>query len=112
MHVVALVALVVAFACLCVHLAQRHAEREEQRERQAALGLGDGGPGETPGDRARAALAARREAARQRRLPLLPPDDQPPSGLRPLIPSQRNVSAEVVRGLRDLSFYLAERRSS
>ena len=45
----------------------------------------------------------RRRAA----LPAPPPEDQPPSGLAPLIPSQRALASEFERGLRDLTLFLA-----
>ena len=46
---------------------------------------------------------------RARRLPEPPPDDLPPPNLKPLIPSQRAISSEFERGLRELTFYLAVR---
>jgi hypothetical protein len=47
-------------------------------------------------------------ALRARRvLPSPPPDDLPPPGLRPLIPSQRALASEFERGLRELTFFLA-----
>ena len=53
---------------------------------------------QTPGLR----LRRRRPA-----LPPPPPEDQPPTGLPPLIPSQRALACEFERGLRDLTLFLA-----
>lgn len=36
-----------------------------------------------------------------------PPEDQPPAGLSPLIPSARALASEFERGLRELTFFLA-----
>lgn len=47
---------------------------------------------------------------RRRRRPALPappPEDQAPAGLSPLIPSQRALTSEFERGLRDLTLFLA-----
>ena len=44
---------------------------------------------------------------RVRRLPLPPPDDMPPPNLTPLIPSQRVITSEYERGLRELTLFLA-----
>jgi hypothetical protein len=44
---------------------------------------------------------------RARVLPVPPPDDQPPAGLAPLIPSPRALASEFERGLRELTFFLA-----
>lgn len=42
-----------------------------------------------------------------RPLPLPPPEDLPPAGLAPLIPTQRAILSEFERGLRELTLYLA-----
>lgn len=42
-----------------------------------------------------------------RPLPVPPPDDRPPAGLAPLIPTQRAITTEFERGWRDLTLYLA-----
>ena len=52
------------------------------------------------------ALQALREGSR-RRLPAPPPEDMPPPGLAPLIPSPRVIATEFEHGLRELTFYLA-----
>jgi hypothetical protein len=48
-----------------------------------------------------------RSLRRSRPLPAPPPDDLPPAGLAPLIPTQRAIASEFERGLRDLTLYLA-----
>ena len=50
----------------------------------------------------------RRAQARARRLPPLPPEDAPPAGLAPLVPSPRTVRVEAVRGIRELESWLAD----
>ncbi|GAC1609508.1 MAG: hypothetical protein NVS3B26_11130 [Mycobacteriales bacterium] len=40
-------------------------------------------------------------------LPTPPPDDLPPAGLTPLIPSPRAIASECERGLRELTLFLA-----
>ena len=42
-------------------------------------------------------------------LPSLPPGHRPPPGLGPLSPSERFLSSEAARGLRELQQFLAER---
>jgi hypothetical protein len=42
-----------------------------------------------------------------RRLPAPPPEDMPPAGLAPLIPSPRAMASEYERGLRELTLFLA-----
>jgi hypothetical protein len=42
-----------------------------------------------------------------RQLPAPPPDDMPPAGLAPLIPTPRALATEFERGLRDLTLFLA-----
>ena len=42
-------------------------------------------------------------------LPGLPPGHRPPPGLGPLSPSERFLSSEAARGLRELLQFLAER---
>jgi hypothetical protein len=44
---------------------------------------------------------------RTRALPEPPPEDLPPAGLTPLIPSPRAIASEYERGLRDLTLFLA-----
>jgi hypothetical protein len=44
---------------------------------------------------------------RARRLPAPAPDDLPPAGLAPLIPSPRVIATEFERGLRELTLFLA-----
>jgi hypothetical protein len=51
-------------------------------------------------------MQAMREAGR-RRLPARAPEDMPPPNLTPLIPSQRVITTEFERGLRDLTLFLA-----
>ena len=41
-------------------------------------------------------------------LPPLPEGHRPPPGLGPISPSERSVSAEVERGLRDLQMFLLD----
>ena len=41
-------------------------------------------------------------------LPLLPEGHRPPMGLAPISPSERGLSAEVERGLRDLQAFLLD----
>ena len=43
----------------------------------------------------------------RRPLPSPPPEDMPPAGLAPLIPSPRAIASEYERGLRDLTLFLA-----
>jgi hypothetical protein len=45
-----------------------------------------------------------------RPLPAPPPEDQPPAGLTPLVPSPRAIASEFERGLRDLTLFLAVQR--
>jgi hypothetical protein len=45
--------------------------------------------------------------ARSRALPPTPPEDRPPAGLAPLIPSPRVLASEFERGLRELTLFLA-----
>jgi hypothetical protein len=42
-----------------------------------------------------------------RALPEPLPDDLPPAGLKPLIPTPRALASEFERGLRDLTLFLA-----
>lgn len=51
----------------------------------------------------------RARATRQRDhgLATRPPEDLPPAGLTPLIPSPRAMAAECERGLRELTLFLA-----
>ena len=42
-----------------------------------------------------------------RKLPATPPEDMPPAGLAPLIPSPRAIASEYERGLRELTLFLA-----
>lgn len=44
---------------------------------------------------------------RTRAMPVTPPDDLPPTGLTPLIPSPRALASEFERGLRELTLFLA-----
>ena len=44
---------------------------------------------------------------RSRPLPVPPPEDRPPAGLAPLIPTPRAMASEFERGLRDLTLFLA-----
>ncbi len=44
-------------------------------------------------------------------LPSLPAGHRPPPGLGPLSPSERFLSTEAARGLRELQQFLAERRA-
>jgi hypothetical protein len=48
-----------------------------------------------------------RSLKRQRALPAPPPDDMPPMGLSPLIPTPRAIASEFERGLRELTLFLA-----
>lgn len=79
------VALLVVWVVLCVRLSKAFAER---------------------GGRSRAA-GAQRSAVRQR-LRSLPEGHRPPPGLGPLSPSERFLTSEADRGLRDLQRYLGE----
>ncbi|MCA1710451.1 MAG: hypothetical protein LC789_01955 [Actinobacteria bacterium] len=49
-----------------------------------------------------------RRPARQLPAPL--PDDLPPPNLTPLVPSQRAITTEYERGLRELTLFLASPR--
>lgn len=44
---------------------------------------------------------------RTKTLPAPHPEDAPPAGLAPLIPSPRALASEYERGLRELTLYLA-----
>jgi hypothetical protein len=44
---------------------------------------------------------------RTKTLPAPPPEDTPPAGLAPLIPSPRALADEYERGLRELTLFLA-----
>jgi hypothetical protein len=48
-----------------------------------------------------------RSLKRSRPLPAPPPEDLPPAGLSPLIPTQRAITSEFERGLRDRTLFLA-----
>jgi hypothetical protein len=48
-----------------------------------------------------------RSLKRTRPLPVPPPEDMPPAGLAPLIPTPRAIASEFERGLRDLTLFLA-----
>ena len=48
-----------------------------------------------------------RSFKRTRPLPTPPPEDMPPAGLAPLIPTPRALASEFERGLRDLTLFLA-----
>jgi hypothetical protein len=48
-----------------------------------------------------------RSLKRSRPLPAPPPEDMPPAGLAPLIPSPRAIASEFERGLRELTLFLA-----
>ena len=48
-----------------------------------------------------------RARKRSRLLPAPPPEDMPPAGLAPLIPSPRAIASEFERGLRELTLFLA-----
>jgi len=48
-----------------------------------------------------------RALRRTRALPVTPPEDMPPAGLAPLIPTPRAIATEFERGLRDLTLFLA-----
>ena len=98
---VALVGIVV-LASVCSRLAER-----VQTE---AHGL-DLDPAETsPAQRALHVVRARRRA--RAGLPLLPHGHRPPAGLGPLSPSERFLTSESTRGLRDLQLYLLEQQAA
>lgn len=44
---------------------------------------------------------------RGRALPPPPPEDRPPAGLKPLVPSPRAIASEFERGLREITLFLA-----
>jgi hypothetical protein len=48
-----------------------------------------------------------RSLKRTRALPTQPPEDMPPVGLSPLIPTPRAIASEFERGLRELTLFLA-----
>jgi hypothetical protein len=48
-----------------------------------------------------------RSLKRPRVLPAPPPEDMPPVGLSPLIPTPRAIASEFERGLRELTLFLA-----
>jgi hypothetical protein len=50
---------------------------------------------------------AARRLRRSRALPTRPPEDRPPAGLTPLVPSPRAIASEFERGLRELTLFLA-----
>ncbi len=51
--------------------------------------------------------AGLRSLKHSRPLPVQPPEDMPPAGLAPLIPTPRAMATEFERGLRDLTLFLA-----
>ena len=51
--------------------------------------------------------AGLRALRRTRPLPEPPPEDLPPAGLAPLIPTPRAIASEFERGLRELTLFLA-----
>lgn len=51
-------------------------------------------------------------APRVSRVPLLPEGHRPPAGLGPLSPSERFLSQEYARGLRDLQMYLVDQQAA
>lgn len=90
MHVVLSVlvvgVLIVAWAMLCKRVAGWHAARSKAvRSRGAAPSPADG--------------------------PGLPAGHRPPPGLGPLSPSERFLTHEAARGLRDLQLFLADQRT-
>ena len=73
---------------------------------------GDDATAARPDDRSPAArwVAGRRQdlARRAASLPLLPDGHRPPPGLGPLSPSERFLSTEAARGLRELQAWLLD----
>ncbi len=56
---------------------------------------------------AKPSLGLRRTARTPDRQPR-PPEDEPPAGLLPLVPSPRLLAEEAARGIREMELYLAE----
>ncbi|MDP9496748.1 MAG: hypothetical protein M3P46_03635 [Actinomycetota bacterium] len=96
--VVALV--VIVWARVCVWLGQYQAQDVDGRS--------GGGAGAAHPPAARSWL----RAPRAPRLPLLPEGHRPPPGLGPLSPSERFLTQEYSRGLRDLQMYLVDQQAA
>lgn len=56
-----------------------------------------------------AADPARRDPRQRQRLRVLPEGHRPPPGLGPLSPSERFLTQEAARGMRELQMFLDER---
>lgn len=82
--------LVMLWVVLCMRLVLGQRDREQSEP--------------APGPRLR---GSRQRLPRQRR-PELPEGHRPPPGLGPLSPSERFLSEEAARGLRDLQTWLAD----
>jgi len=90
---VVVVAAVVGWAHVCVHLHRW----ERSRLPRASRGRGRG----------RVLVFSRRP-----RRPLLPEGHRPPPGLGPLSPSERFLRQEAARGLRELQVFLLDQRTA
>ena len=101
-----MVLLIPLVGVLVVVLLLRAGSRLAARQ-AAAEGAGPAG-GPARGGRAGGRLVDR---VRDRRaaLPPLPPGHRPPPGLGPLSPSERFLTTEAARGLRELQTFLYER---
>lgn len=96
--VVALV--VIAWARVCLWLGQLQTQHPDGRS--------GGGAAATDAPAARSWL----RGPRAPRPPLLPEGHRPPPGLGPLSPSERFLTQEYSRGLRDLQMYLVDQQAA
>ena len=95
MHVVLSLVVVAAVVAVVVRLCLRVGD--------SYAGRGpDGGGADRPERRPRG----------QRLRPLLPEGHRPPPGLGPLSPSERFLTAETTRGLRELQMFLVDQRAA
>ena len=95
MRVLVAVLAAVLWAVVVLRLLQWHATRNEARERPPA------------GVRTRVQPRLRLGTPRAR---LLPEGHRPPPGLGPLSPSERFLTTEAARGLRELQLFLVDQR--
>lgn len=82
---------VVGWVSICLRLVSWHDARAARREA-----------------RLEPRRAAVRRIPRQRRRPVLPEGHRPPPGLGPLSPSERFLTQEARRGLRELQLFLVD----
>lgn len=87
---------VALWASVCVRLGAWYEARLEAQE------TGTDRPRRTP----------RQRIPRQRTGPVLPEGHRPPPGLGPLSPSERFLSQEAARGLRELQLFLVDQQTA